>query len=108
MMNTQIFLFQISDAKSSNHIAANREGILYTARTVNYAGLLAPERPDAQTYSCFPHGFARPCEARATPNVTSFEKEGEEAADAQPTLGGGDTEARQQKVRKEMQYPIYF
>jgi hypothetical protein len=108
MMNTQILLFQISDAKSSNHIAANREGILCMARTVNYAGLLAPGRPDAQACSRFPHGFTRPCGARAIPNVTSFEKEGEEATDAQPALGGGDTEARQQKARKEMQYPIYF
>jgi hypothetical protein len=29
--------------------------------------------------------------------------------DAQPgPRGGGDTEARQQKARREMQHPIYF
>ena len=33
----------------------------------------------------------------ATPNVTTMEKEGEGAADAQPTLRGGDIEARQHK-----------
>jgi hypothetical protein len=38
-----------------------------------------------------------------------FGGEGEEVADAQPTPGGGgDTEARQQKARREMQHSIYF
>jgi hypothetical protein len=47
--------------------------------------------------------------SRATPNVISIEKEGEGAADAQPVPGGGgDTEAKQQKARREMQHPIYF
>jgi hypothetical protein len=40
----------------------------------------------------------RPHRAHATRNVTSIEKEGEGAADAQPAPGGGgDTKVRQQK-----------
>jgi hypothetical protein len=42
-------------------------------------------------------------------NITSIGKEGEGAADAQPTPGGGgNTEVRQQKARREMQHSIYF
>ena len=40
--------------------------------------------------------------------VTSIKKEGEGATDAQPSLGGGDTKARQQKARRKMQHLIYF
>jgi hypothetical protein len=37
------------------------------------------------------------------PNVTDIEKEGEGATDAQLAPGRGNTEARQQKARREIQ-----
>jgi hypothetical protein len=47
--------------------------------------------------------------ACAALNVISIKKRGRGTVDAQPAPGeGGDTEARQQKARSEMQNPIYF
>jgi hypothetical protein len=44
------------------------------------------------------------CGARTALKATSIEKEGEGAADDQPASGGGgETEARQRKARREMQ-----
>jgi hypothetical protein len=49
-----------------------------------------------------PHG------PRAASNVISIEKRGRRRR-MSSTLGrGGDTEARQQKARREMQHAIYF
>jgi hypothetical protein len=45
-------------------------------------------------------------QAHTALNITSIGKEGE---GAQPTPGGGgNTEVRQQKARREMQHSIYF
>jgi hypothetical protein len=51
------------------------------------------ERPDARACSRFP----RSRQAYVAPNVTSIEKEDEEAVDAQPASGGGDTEEGSRK-----------
>jgi hypothetical protein len=59
--------------------------------------------------------FARLTRASAALNVIGIEKRREAApscasgSDAQPVPGGeGDTDARQQKARREMQHSIYF
>jgi hypothetical protein len=69
---------------------------LASARTFGRMG-----RPDTRT--CEP--FLAPMQAHTALNITSIGKEGEGAADAQPTPGGGgNTEVRQQKARREMQH----
>jgi hypothetical protein len=70
---------------------------LASARTFGRMG-----RPDTRAYE----PFLVPMRAHTALNITSIGKEGE---GAQPTPGGGgNTEVRQQKARREMQHSIYF
>jgi hypothetical protein len=73
-----------------------------------FFGLASLQRADVRTDGASGRSSLQSV-SRATPNVISIEKEGEGAADAQPVSGGGgDTETKQQKARREMQHPIYF
>ena len=61
---------------------------------IGLASVWTSRRPHLQPFRAPTHG-------RAAPNVTSIQKEAEGAADAQLTPRGGDTEARQQKARRD-------
>jgi hypothetical protein len=75
----------------------------------NFTGLLAPRRSDGRACSLFLAPVRVPTWGLRRLERHQHWEEGEGAVDAhRASGGGGDTEARHQKARKELQHPIYF